>query len=479
MTLKGIVQYPALRWVGLVFLLSLLIAVLPPVLTRADDMINPVGVFAPFYFAELQDVELGENRAYLFGVGGFAIIDITIPSNPWFLGRYEPPGHPYNRFYRGVVGVTHAYGGGREDLMSVIDISDEAFPYRVQVHGQTGMSYEGMTIDGSYLYAARHADGIEIMDITNPAAPLTVAEYTGLINSWDLVVRDGIAYVADGVGGLAAIDVSTPAAPDYLYSLATSGAAADVTLAGDLALVACGSAGVDLFDISNPLNAQWLGNYNSSGLAINVDAVGDKMFIADWDDIEVVDISIPTSPFRIGWENTPVRAMGLAAAGDMVYVNDWSRFRIYEFGPTLTGDINLPFDEIDFGLVPTGTTVDTTFTVTNTGGGILQITDVASFNTSFVILPPTSFTIQPGESQEVGLRYVNSEEGYDATFIRIHSNDTDEEPVSFVVSGNIDPSYLDIGDQAPNFTLSDLNGDPYTLWQFGGKVVVLAFFANW
>ena len=47
------------------------------------------------------------------------------------------------------------------------------------------------------------------------------------------------------------------------------------------------------------------------------------------------------------------------------------------------------------------------------------------------------------------------------------------------MTGEPDPGDLEIGDEAPNFALLDLDGKPYRLSQQRGKVVVLAFFANW
>jgi len=38
---------------------------------------------------------------------------------------------------------------------------------------------------------------------------------------------------------------------------------------------------------------------------------------------------------------------------------------------------------------------------------------------------------------------------------------------------------IEVGDQAPDFTLSDADGRPVTLSAFSGKVIVLDFFASW
>jgi len=284
-----------------------------------DDMMEDLGIYVPNFFAELQDIEFGgPDRAYVFGVGGFGIVNISNLDNPTMITRYEPPGHPYVRFYRGAVYQNAAYGGGREDLMTIIDISSELSIFPVRVHGSAGQSFEGIAVNSDHLYAARHADGVEIFDLTDPLDPITVAEVTSLTNAWDIAFKGDFALVADGIGGLAILDVNDPTTPIHLTTLPTSGAAVDVDVTGDLAVVANGSAGVDIFDISDPTDAFLVSTFNTSGLAITLDATGDLVFVADWDDVEVIDVSNPAAPTPAGWENTPVRAMGLAAEGDLI-----------------------------------------------------------------------------------------------------------------------------------------------------------------
>ena len=77
----------------------------------ADDLLEDRGVFWPPFFAEFQDVELAGDRAYMFGVGGLVIFDVSDPDDPLYLGRYAPPDDRADRFYRGSVGGDHAYGG--------------------------------------------------------------------------------------------------------------------------------------------------------------------------------------------------------------------------------------------------------------------------------------------------------------------------------------------------------------------------------
>jgi hypothetical protein len=447
-------------------------------LVSADDLLEPIIETSVTYF-ELQEVEIVGDRAYVCNVAGLAILDISNPAVPQHLGSYPPPPSNFDRFYRATVAGNWVFGGGRNELLKIIDISDETNPTLGIVHGEPGMSYEGCAISGDILYAARHADGLETLDVANPAAPVVLHELDALESCWDVAVRGGYAFVADGADGMAVLDLSDPAAPVHLYSLPTSSAAMDIELSGDLALLACGSAGVEIFDIADPLAAAWVGNYDSSGLAIHLDTVGDLLFIADWDDVEVADISVPESPSPAGWERTPVRAMGLAAVGDLVYVADWARLMVYDYGPTGSGDIHVPLRGFEFGDVPVGETADTTFTVFNSGGATLQVTDVRTFNPNFVVQPPTSFAIPAGDSHLVGLSFTHAAPGFDGTFLRIDSDDPDESQLSFPVAGDDNPDYLNTGEAAPEFTLLDMAGASHTLSDYLGQVVVLSFFANW
>ncbi len=444
----------------------------------SDDFMENRGFYDPQWFAEIQDVELEGDYAYTFGVGGMAIFYVGSPDNPIFSGRYEPPGHPWNRYYRGAVGGGAVYAGGRAYGISVIDVADQSDPKLILNYGDSGKSYEGLALEGDLLVAARHGDGLELIDVTNPSAPVTLSQMTNLTDAWDLEIRGDIAYVADGAGGLRVVDISNPLLPLLLATLPTSGFAKDVDVEGDLAAVACGSAGFDVFDVSDVMNISQLGHGNTTGLAITLDLDGGTLFVSDWDDVEAFDLSVPESPGLAGWEKTPVRAMGLAAEGGRVYVADWNRFRIYDFGPTLAPDVYVAMDDMSFLDTTPGVPVDSSFVVANTGGSTLSVTEVRSFNSNFLIHEPTAFAVPAGGEHTVWLTYT-PDGGDDTTFFSVESDDPDEPTVSFTVYTGNQAGQLDVGEAAPDWTHFDLDGNAYSLSDYLGKVVVMAFFADW
>jgi hypothetical protein len=444
-----------------------------------DDRLEDIGVFTPLFFAELQDIELLGDRAYAFGVGGLAVIDISLPEVPTMVGRYEPFGHPFERFYRGAVEGNLALGGGREDLLSVLDLSSGGDPVLITVVGQPGQSYEGVALRSGIGYACRHADGLQIITFDANGTPTIQSEVLSLVNAWDISLQGDFAYIADGMGGLAVLDITDAANPVHLASLTTSGAATDVSLEGNVAVVCCGSAGIDVFTLDDPANPALSGHANTSGLAITADIVGDVVYVADWDDVETFDVTNPADPILIGGENTPVRSMGLAARDGLVVVADWSRLRTYRPGPSVRGDIDLAVKGIEFGNIPVGTHRDTIITIGNTGGGSITVSEVTEFSDFYSILTAPSFVIAPGQTHDLGIRFNHLEPGYAGTFLRIHSDDSDEDTITIPLSADDNVNILNLGEEAPNFQLSDMDGVIHDLRNEEGRIVVMAFFANW
>ncbi len=134
---------------------------------------------------------------------------------------------------------------------------------------------------------------------------------------------------------------------------------------------------------------------------------------------------------------------------------------------------------MNFGFVPFGASVDTTITLGNTGNAPVNVTSVTSFGTSFEVLNHGPFVIPVAGTADVNLRFTHLVPGYEATVVRIVSDDSDEDLLTIAVAADDNPSVLDIGNPAPDWTLVDTEFNSHRLFDYRGRVVVMAFFATW
>jgi hypothetical protein len=191
------------------------------------------------------------NRTYL-GVGlRLVVLDISQPSAPTVLG--QSPVLP--DIVRGVaVSGGYAYVADGDAGLQVIDISNPAAPVRV-AGLDTSDSADGVAVSGGYAYVADWTAGLQVINISNPAAAVRVAECDTNGNAAGVAVSGAYAYVADVTGGLQVIDISDPAAPVRVGGYDTSGAAEGVAVSGGYAYVVDGSGGLVILRVGSP--AMW------------------------------------------------------------------------------------------------------------------------------------------------------------------------------------------------------------------------------
>jgi subtilisin-like proprotein convertase family protein len=109
--------------------------------------------------------------------------------------------------------------------------------------------------------------------------------------------------------------------------------------------------------------------------------------------------------------------------------------------PIADGDITpSATDQTDFGSVPVGNTVVHTFTITNSGSGILRLTgsptvEVVGGGGSFTVLQPVSVWIAAGTSTDFQIVYTPTAAGLHTATVRIANDDSNENPYDFVIQG--------------------------------------------
>ena len=426
---------------------------------------------------ELLDIHMDGLTAYISGgLGGLNIVDLSDPFDPQVVGEYHATGCDWGRIYAWATSGNYAYGAGRDCGIHVIDVSNLSSPQHVQTyHAGGAIRYEHPVVQGRYLFAARHQDGIEIISLNNPnnITPITVIP---TFNAWATLPDNSILYVADGSGGLTIINISNPAQPEQLANLSTTGSARDLDKNGNFLFVAVGADGIDMIDVSDPSNPLFIDNYNTTGFASRV-AVSDSLVaVSDWDDVEVLSYS-PTGLELMAYKNTGGRVMAIAMNNDIVFSAEWNNFQTFRINKNLSVDIDFSTRNLEFPRVANGNQGLTNLIMENTGSDYLAINNIQIQQSIFTIPVPTN-PIAPGGSLSLPVTYTPNGSTWNSNAI-FHSNDTDESSTSIRLTGNF-PFGPMPGDQAPNFDLSIVNGSGnLSRDDLLGNPAVIAFFTGW
>ncbi|MHB1034819.1 MAG: Ig-like domain-containing protein [Pirellulales bacterium] len=253
-----------------------------------------------------------------------AALEVTLDTVPNIIAPLWPGG--YNIDFHAVYDVTCsgtlAYLAAGDSGLQILDVTDPVAPVWLGGYDTSGQAYD-VAVSGTAAYVADGTSGLVILDVTNPAAPVRLGGYKTPGWSHAVAVSGARAYVADGKAGLVIIDVTNPAAPVPLGRYDTSGGAYDVELAGTLAYVADYSAGLVIIDVSDPAAPLRLGGYDTDGYSASVAVSGTLAYVADGDaGLVIIDVSNPAAPARLGGYDTSGNASDVVLSGTLAYVAD-------------------------------------------------------------------------------------------------------------------------------------------------------------
>ena len=97
--------------------------------------------------------------------------------------------------------------------------------------------------------------------------------------------------------------------------------------------------------------------------------------------------------------------------------------------------ISLIQENLNLGEIEMGKDATTTFTITNTGTGPLNITDIQS-NIAGITLSETQVTVPPGQSQDITVTFSPPAEGPITGAIDVFSNDPEKASISLSITGS-------------------------------------------
>jgi hypothetical protein len=215
------------------------------------------------------NVVLSSHYAYVTDTtNGLVIVDVSNPDAMVKTGSINSLGGQVNSVaiqgrYAFVVANNH---------LAIVDISNPAVPVQVGSPYTTGINAQSIAVQGRYAYLSDNANGVDIIDITNTAAPSKVSTNVsspGTANTTGIVVQGRYAYVSDVTNGLIIFDVSNPTTPTKAGSsntnLTTGNGARMVAISGRYVyLPSYGDNDLAIFDVSNPASPSAVGAFSFS-----------------------------------------------------------------------------------------------------------------------------------------------------------------------------------------------------------------------
>jgi hypothetical protein len=231
-------------------------------------------------------------------------------------GGYDTPGSAYHTAVAG----DHVYVADYTSGIQVLDVSDPAAPVLAGTLAMGGQAV-AVAVEGDHLYVANYYGSLDVVDISDPTNPILVGQTPLMGNPHAVVVNGDVAYLACYYGGVQSVDVSDPTMPLNLDSFATTGPARDVCVAGDVLFVADGGGGLLILDVSDPAAIAPEGSVATTDDARAVVVTGDRAFVAVASaGVDVFDITLTTSPIVVGNIGTPAAAEDVCLTGDFIYV---------------------------------------------------------------------------------------------------------------------------------------------------------------
>jgi hypothetical protein len=283
--------------------------------------------------AELVHVE--GTRLYVAAERTLRIFDTADASSPRLLGTYTFPEHIRALSVTGpmVYAATDFYG------LRIVDAADAAAPVErgsLQMRG----GVMTMTTAGAGLVATTNlSDGVQIVDVSNPAAPAQLTSYFTDAYPQGITAHGQLLLVTDASTGLYLIDLATPQSPELIATLPTTlkrlGSSESPAMPSPDVAIAAPKAGasavsavvlnkvtglVEIYDIGDPRRAAKIGSLQLTGRSQCFAARGSLAYVGTADGVHLVDVSKPSSPMPAGVFKTAQAPQDIAVGDTHVFV---------------------------------------------------------------------------------------------------------------------------------------------------------------
>ena len=293
---------------------------------------------------EASDVALGDSALYLAaGFGGCQIWDVSNPLAPALQGTLRTGVRAVDADMKD----STLFVAGDEAGLQVHSLTNVAAPqWMATVAGSTNPRC--LAVSGSLAYVAEALGGLKIYSIANPASPSLVGTDpgSGLVTIRRLALSGSRLAMTDG-RQINLLDVSNPAAPVQLASNIPPGYVFDLAAGPAHIFAACGGAGLRILD-NSALGA--VGAYSTApSPVVTVSVNGDQAYVGDGQSaFRTLDVGNPAAPVWVQTSAGP--SFGSAVAGSFVYLAGRNQGAGLDVSAPLTPVSRLNMSNLTFGL---------------------------------------------------------------------------------------------------------------------------------
>ncbi|MFA6994205.1 MAG: hypothetical protein WC246_00985 [Candidatus Paceibacterota bacterium] len=269
--------------------------------------------------------------------GAVDIISLSNPSSPTMVGVYYVADGA--ALSVAVSGSTMYVGHGA--TIDVVDISNSAAP-TLQATISAGGAVNDLAVSGSYLYVADGSSGLLIYDISSPASLVLVGSYTAMNggSAYGCAVAAGspaVVYIAAGSAGMIAVQM-----PSFnmtrIASVTTGSGNIDAAAYNGYLYVANGTS-VTVYDENN-LSAS-AGSISLTGTVKGISIYGGTLYIADDSNqvsVYALTAAVPTSP--IATFSTAMVPYNVLSAGSKIYALEGGSIEVFDTATTTTATVS-------------------------------------------------------------------------------------------------------------------------------------------
>ena len=208
------------------------------------DISDPTAPVELGAFASLGQTKIGAvydtKVAYIDHMEGLVLIDVANESEPQQIGSYFLDGYARDVVTSGPI----AYATDSPTGLYVFDLTQEGSPEPIGILHAPSAPRNALQVtelvDGRKLLAGIGQGGLQVYDVTDPAAPVKTSTFDTPGRANGLALQDQFAFVSAGDAGLQVIDLSDPSSPEIISALSTPRPARDVAVSDSLVLVVVG-----------------------------------------------------------------------------------------------------------------------------------------------------------------------------------------------------------------------------------------------